>query len=428
MLRLKGEPELEAKIKEALEELWVEPSLRKGPSLKKNQRKDFVPSVKELLSLPPENFLEEAYLKILQRPIDRAEKEAYLSKLLSGEYSKAELLAKLKLSSEGRKKRAKLKGLGLCILLYFIRKTPVLGRFLQPVEFILRLPHYLRRLKALENSLSHQLSLFQKEMAQLKRNFFLFEDKVKDRVNFLEELTKELKKEPVSEKLVEEAPYEALERALGQAPTFELLFRGSFEEIRERQSYYLEVLKAHLLAVSKLSSHLNLKEVPVLDVGCGRGEFLSLLREQGLRGIGLELREDLVSELRKKGFEVYKEEAVSFLERTELRFLALTAFQVVEHLEFDRLLRFLSLAYERLLEGGLLLLETVNPWNQEAFSRFYLDPTHRRPLPPELLSFLAYKTGFRNLKIIYSSPLRKEKRGFEQVKSLYLDYALLALK
>jgi 2-polyprenyl-3-methyl-5-hydroxy-6-metoxy-1,4-benzoquinol methylase len=161
---------------------------------------------------------------------------------------------------------------------------------------------------------------------------------------------------------------------------FEDYFRGSEELIRDRQLAYLPVLSAR---------------GRVLDVGCGRGEFLDLMRDAGVEATGIDLDGAMVEHCLSKGLAVVQADAVAFLQGLPSGSLeAVFAAQVIEHLSYADLLGFLRLACEKLAPSGILIVETVNPHCPQALKNFWIDPTHRNPLFPETVMALCRLTGF----------------------------------
>ena len=162
---------------------------------------------------------------------------------------------------------------------------------------------------------------------------------------------------------------------------FEEIFRGSEQMIRDRQRVYLDLLAGH---------------EPVLDAGCGRGEFLDLLKARGVPYRGVDLDEDMVARCREKGHEnVEQGDLLELIERTPPHSLgAIFSAQVIEHLEFAQLRRFLELGLSRLRPGGLLIAETVNPHSAAALKAFWVDPTHKHPLFPETMLALCALAGY----------------------------------
>ena len=178
---------------------------------------------------------------------------------------------------------------------------------------------------------------------------------------------------------------------------FEERFRGSPEEIARAQRFYLDFVRD--------------LPGPVLDVGCGRGEFLGLLRAAGIPASGIESNPISVEACRKAGLEVESGDVFALLGRRPAGKLgAVVAFQVVEHWTPEGIFRFLQEAKRVLAPGGVLIAETINADSLSALRAFYLDPTHVRPVPPDALRFLAEAAGFADIRIEYRSLLPAEER------------------
>lgn len=174
-------------------------------------------------------------------------------------------------------------------------------------------------------------------------------------------------------------------------------FRGSEELIRERMSFYRDVLRAAPTG-------------QVLDIGCGRGELLELLRADGRPARGIDLDSAMVVRSREKGLEVEHAEARAFLAgQPERSFSAILASQVVEHLKQEELENLVELAKSRLAPGGMLILETINPQSIVALaSNFFRDPTHVWPVHPETLRFVLEMKGIRTVEIKMLAPYPPE--------------------
>jgi len=173
---------------------------------------------------------------------------------------------------------------------------------------------------------------------------------------------------------------------------FENRFRGSPAEVRERLADYADLFQG--LA-------------PVVDLGCGRGEFLELLREQRIEARGVESNAAAVLECRSKGLQVSQGDLLATMAAQGAASLGgVFAAQVAEHLPPAVLQSLLRQAHRVLRPGGLLLLETVNPRSVLAFLEIYnRDLTHERPLHPETLRFLAAAAGFAEVRIEMRSPV-----------------------
>jgi SAM-dependent methyltransferase len=173
---------------------------------------------------------------------------------------------------------------------------------------------------------------------------------------------------------------------------FEDRFRGSRDEIRARLESYLPFFEG---------------ASDVLDVGCGRGEFLELLAAAGIGGRGIDLNHEMAENCRARGLDVTEADAVGYLSSLPDGSLGgIFAAQVVEHLQPAYLLSFLELAFHKLRPGGRLVLETLNPACWVAFFESYIrDITHVWPLHPETLQFLVVASGFTRTDIEYRSPV-----------------------
>jgi SAM-dependent methyltransferase len=168
---------------------------------------------------------------------------------------------------------------------------------------------------------------------------------------------------------------------------FEDVFRGPESVIRERQSFYLPLLQPR---------------APVIDLGCGRGELLELLAAAGVAALGVESDPRQAERCKAKGLGVETDDFRAWLPRRAAASAgAISALQVVEHVAQDELQEMIRQAHRVLRPGGVLLLETVNPHCAEAMEWFYIDPTHRRPVYPELLQFLLSGAGFTGLDLRY---------------------------
>jgi SAM-dependent methyltransferase len=180
-------------------------------------------------------------------------------------------------------------------------------------------------------------------------------------------------------------------------PAFEAAFRGSQEEIAARLTSYVP-----LFAGAR----------DVLDVGCGRGEFIELLQQSGVTARGLDLNLEMVEICRARGLDVTHGDAVSYLKtKADESLGGLFAAQVVEHLPPDYLLAFLNEAQRVLRPGARLVLETVNVSCWYAFFQSYIrDITHAKPLHPDTLQYLVTASGFTGAEIQLRVPLPEASR------------------
>jgi SAM-dependent methyltransferase len=178
---------------------------------------------------------------------------------------------------------------------------------------------------------------------------------------------------------------------------FEDQFRGSPEDISRRLSEYVSLFDG---------------QSDVLDMGCGRGEFLELLRAHGISSRGIDVNEAMVEASRGRGLDVALGDALSYASGLEDASLGgVFAAQVVEHLPPDYLGALLETLGHKVRPGGLVVLETINPACWLAFFESYIrDLTHVRPLHPETLQYLVRVNGFHDVRIEYKSPVAEAAR------------------
>ena len=196
---------------------------------------------------------------------------------------------------------------------------------------------------------------------------------------------------------------------------FEAKMRGSTADVRERQRPYVDDFR---------------DAAPVLDVGCGRGELLGLLRDAGIDAKGVDADADMVAYARGEGLDVEQTDALAYLEaQSDGSLGGIFAGQVVEHLPPAALFRLLELAAVKLRPGGLLVAETINPLSPLALRSYFADLTHAQPLVPETLALLAKQAGFRDVQTRYLNAPRHADDVDERIREILfapLDYAIVA--
>lgn len=194
---------------------------------------------------------------------------------------------------------------------------------------------------------------------------------------------------PTSSPAIDDALYIALEDA----------FRGDPLVIRVRQHQYVPYIQD---AVTQIA--------PLLDIGCGRGEWLLLLKDSNIPATGIDTNVASVQECSAQGLNVSHADAITYLSNAKEKSLgAITLFQVLEHLPFATMVHLLRLALRALVPGGVLIAEVPNSETLSVgASTFWIDPTHERPLFPGLLEFLATEVGYTSVKGLYSSPIAPE--------------------
>jgi SAM-dependent methyltransferase len=205
---------------------------------------------------------------------------------------------------------------------------------------------------------------------------------------------------------------------------YESRMRGATELVREKQRGYVEDFRG---------------TAPVVDLGCGRGEFLLLLREAGIEAKGVDVEADMVAYARGEGLEVELTGAIEYLEGLADGSLGgIFAAQLLEHLPASTVVRLLELAAVTLRSGGLLVAETINPLSPIALRNYFADLTHAQPLVPETLELLARQAGFASVETRFlNEPEEKlvepadptiaaNVRRLNELLFAPLDYAIVA--
>lgn len=199
-------------------------------------------------------------------------------------------------------------------------------------------------------------------------------------------------------------------------------FRGSEEYVKKNIQFYLPRFANH---------------APVLDIGCGRGEFLEMMREAGIEARGIDLSEESVALCRQKGLNVEHADLFAHLSDLPDRSLGgIFCAQVIEHLSPFRLPDMIRLASAKLSRDGLLAIETPNPECLAIFaSHFYLDPTHTRPVPHPLMAFYMEEFGLGQVETQRLSPAVESMPSLAALPEAFreaffggLDYAIFGIK
>ncbi|MFW6139765.1 MAG: class I SAM-dependent methyltransferase [Acidobacteriota bacterium] len=232
-----------------------------------------------------------------------------------------------------------------------------------------------------------KLSADYKDATAMMKRFILFKEKLNRLISLLE------KKEEPSLKQVKEI-HQSIEDV--HYAGFENRFRGSDEQVKEQQKDYIPYFeKANI----------------VLDLGCGRGEFLELLQQRRIKARGIDTNGEMIEICREKGLNSEKADILETLSECDDNSLGgIFSSQVVEHLPPSYLKRMVEIAYHKLSSSSPIIIETVNPLSVFSLVQIYfLDLSHQQPIHPQALSFLLKSSGFEEIQIKYSAPLEKEK-------------------
>ncbi|HET8783059.1 MAG TPA: methyltransferase domain-containing protein [Pyrinomonadaceae bacterium] len=190
--------------------------------------------------------------------------------------------------------------------------------------------------------------------------------------------------------------------------------RGTSDEIKDELKGYLPILQAAEITEN------------VLDVGCGRGEWLEVLREANIQATGVDNNRVLIKQCREMNLDVVEAEALAYLRSLKDRALsAITAFHFAEHLPLQEFVNFLDEAGRTLKPNGLLILETPNPENLLVGScNFYLDPTHKNPIPIPTMKLLVEARGFQCEEVMRLHPVPNARIEVKDQLTSHLNHFL----
>jgi 2-polyprenyl-3-methyl-5-hydroxy-6-metoxy-1,4-benzoquinol methylase len=436
----------------------------------------------ELLSYYDAEFVEKAYMAVLKREPEQAGYARYLEALRDGRFDRVDVLASMRQSSEGRERGVRIEGLKRRALLRRLYRLPVFGYLIEALVEVCRLPGALRQQRQFQgyaqarqeqtvahiNQLSEQLNQihasvyeeFRKLDDQLKQlaaadaeraeiiskqfqagmqvlaeqmnsqslQFSQHAEQFAQRLQatraelvLQERRTLQLLEEAVQPSSKTSAARQASEviaeekRRLSDAfyAAFEEHFRGSREEIMKRLQVYLPILREAGVRAG------------VLDIGCGRGEWLEVLKHEGIEARGIDTNRVQVDACLSRGLEVTRSDALAFLRALPDNHLsAVTGFHVIEHLEFEQLVALMDEIMRVLQPGGLCLFETPNPENVSVTGHnFYVDPTHRNPLPIPMMKFLFESRGFCKTQVMRLHPSETPRvEGDTDLVARFNDY------
>lgn len=425
------------------------------------------------------DFIYNAYFSILGRAPDPGSK-LYLARLRNGMLTKVDIMGRLRYSREGRNKKIPVKGLLLPFMRQTFFKIPVLGWGLRIITGVLNFPVILKNIQVMENAAFTQIHLVKEESEKRFLHITKLQEEIcqaqsiqkkkikelaalqeetrqaqsiqkRELKEALAELSKQIKghklttldtqrrvqllleearkrlPEPISTVQIKEMAKEEDHLFDAMYVEFENKFRGTRKEIKERIKGYLPYLKDALKSTDN---------APVLDVGCGRGEWLELLKENNIKAQGLDLNRIMIAQCKKLGLDVMEADLIEYLRNLKNNTLSvITGFHIIEHLPFKKLISLFDESLRVLKPGGLVIFETPNPENILVGAHyFYIDPTHINPLVPATMDYIAEQRGFNKIEIKrlhkYSDNYQITDEDSFKKKHIYneMDFAVIAYK
>lgn len=407
--------------------------------------------ISDLLRYHDRAFVDNSYRAILKRPPDATESARDLKRIRSGEFNKIDLLSSLRYSNEGKAKGVAIDGLSTPALVRRLGHLPVIGYFLRLAIALVRLPNQIRdqrefagyllsqnqqmadftnSISARAEEMSTWIASLQQALDAQKVETLEIEPRIENRINTQHDLTQN----QIEDIRVQAELLHSLIEEVRRGPEFHLdpvyaaledRFRGGRDEIKERLRVYVPYLEP-------------VRDGLVIDLGSGRGEWLELLNEAGIRARGVEQNPAAIARCRERGFDVVDDDALTYLRGlADASAAAITGFHIIEHFSFDALVTLVDEVLRVLRPGGVAIFETPNPENVIVGSNFfYLDPTHRHPLPRELMQFLFDNRGFEPVEVLNLHPwdsgrVAGEGELAERFNGLFygpMDYAILGWK
>lgn len=385
-------------------------------------------SLPELLAPDDADFVNNAYRVLLRRAPDAAGLLGKVEALRQGAESKLGILATIRFSPEGMGQGVPVRGLRKAWLLHRWKRKRLVGPLLSWTHEALRLARRGRQIEMSEVrgarevhrlgrhvnqsvfEVGSRLEAMEHELSASREGRRTLEETMTGLADLAQQLSVRLERDQeILERLsAREARLVAEEqRQAALAPqldalysAFEDRFRGPEWLIQARARPYLDLVR---------ECGAGTPDAPVIDVGCGRGEWLALLREEGLNARGVDLNARFVADAQARGIDVIEGDAIEVLRRLPAGSAgAVTSMHLVEHLPFERVVEFIDACRHVLRPGGVLVLETPNPENLDvATIYFYMDPTHRNPLPPEMLRWVVEARGYPDARVMRLSEERE---------------------
>lgn len=371
--------------------------------------------IQDFLKYEDEEFIRNAYRYILRREPDADGISYCLSMLRSYQLSKIAILVALRCSKEGRKNHIKIKGLFVRYFIYAPYLIPKISYILKFFVTLIRLPRILANI--LGNIQEHK-TVAVRTVSAIKGELKLIMEQIGDHIK--EANKRELPELISTEKVKNEDEDYILDTVYA---AFENQFRGTREEVKERFKVYLPYIE---------KTRTGTEDSPVLDIGCGRGEWIELLRENGYVAKGIDMNRIMVEQCREFGLNVMEADVIEYLKKQRSSsFGAVTGFHIIEHFSLKTLLTLFDESLRVLRYNGIIIFETPNPENLIVGAcDFYRDPTHKKPIPPDTLKFLLETMGFKDSNILRFRPLPFSLNDAMLQNLLFgaTDYAVIGYK
>jgi ubiquinone/menaquinone biosynthesis C-methylase UbiE len=378
-------------------------------------------SGKDLLSLEGEEFVDAIYKTLLKREADDQGKRNALRYLRETGSDKVDLIYSLINSEEGKTKNIRVKGIQARKLYLSIKRgifnIPVLGYFIRLGINICLLPRRLRTFQNAFNGIYIKLSSFDEKLYKLDENLYKFDgelDKFNKRlndmgqdINCLDEVSKEVVQFKSRLENLELNNSDRLKIEKDWMDKFyvrynEVLMPDSREDVKSRAKIYIDKINYYFKDRDK-------SELVIIDLGCGECEWVELLGEEGYKATGIDSNSYVINKVRETvpDIDIIESDALTYLNGLEDDSVdILSSLHMVEHMEMIEIIELLAECRRVLKIGGFLIIETPNPQNIMISTYYFnIDPTHKKPIPPELLAFVVGESGLTVKEKILLYPL-----------------------
>lgn len=354
---------------------------------------------KELLSYQNEQFIQVAYRSILNREADSADIHNAMIALYQPGANRIDLLESLCSSDEGKNRQVRIKRIKFKKLKLkskrFLLKIPVVGHALRWTSAIILLPRRLRelqnRITAVEmyklyeinghiDGLSGRIDMLNGHLDGYGEDLLILNDKINQ-----EEQRKKY--------LIQQNEYAAAEKK----KIIDRLYYDYKHDLMVKDfETYRKDIQPYLDRLNRWSENKAKHELKIVDLGCGFGEWVRIMQEAGYSPLGVDSNDLMMDEAINNNLPVVREDAMAYLNKVETQTLdVLFSFHLIEHLTFVEFIDFMNECNRVLKSGGLFVCATPNPENLlTATKEFYMDPTHIKPIPIELLEFYFKEFGF----------------------------------
>lgn len=365
---------------------------------------------KELLSYQNEQFIQVAYRSILNREADSADIHNAMIALYQPGANRIDLLESLCSSDEGKNRQVRIKRIKFKKLKLkskrFLLKIPVVGHALRWTSAIILLP---RRLRELQNRITavemYKLYEIKQQIEGINQNWRTDAEILKNAIyqlelqqissqDILSLLQKQFEQEQQRKKdLIQKNENEAAEK---KKIIDHLYYDYKHDLMVKDFETYREDIQPYLDRLNRWSENKAKHELKIVDLGCGFGEWVRIMQEAGYSPLGVDSNDLMMDEAINNNLPVVRDDAMSYLNKVETKTLdVLFSFHLIEHLTFGEFIDFMNECNRVLKSGGLFVCATPNPENLlTATKEFYMDPTHIKPIPIELLEFYFKEFGF----------------------------------